>query len=283
MKQRAYAKINLALNLINRREDGYHNLDTIMVPIDFYDVVDIEISDHDELISNEEYLKNNPNTLVKAANIIRERYNIKDPLKITIEKKIPTQAGLGGGSSDGAAVIRIMNKLFDLDMSYQEKTEIARMIGADVAFTLFKRPALATGLGDELEFFPLNLDFEIVLVKPRGGVSTRECFANIDYDKLIHPDCELIKNAAINGDYQIFIDNLGNSLEETAFRLEPNVKKVKDLLMQFPFDKVLMSGSGSTVFGITQNQQLVTEAVTYFRKKGYFARKAKVVRKKENI
>jgi len=282
MKERAFAKINLCLDVVRRREDGYHELNMIMVPIDFYDIVEINISEEMSLKTNAGYLPiDDKNTVIKAIQVLREEYGFKENFEITLTKHIPTQAGLAGGSADGAAAMRIVKKLLNLEIDDKKMNELAKKVGADVPFCIHSRPAVVTGIGENLEYFDLTSDFIVFLVKPNRGVSTKMAFEMLNFEKCSHPDALAMKEALIHQDYNAMLNQLGNSLEESAYRLVPQIANIRQELINFGFDGALMSGSGSTVFGITKNEALADRAVKVFKRKGYFVRKTKIKESEE--
>ncbi len=273
MKDRAYAKINLCLDVVGRREDGYHELKMIMVPLDFYDVLEMVPSAKTEMSINRYYLPiNDKNTVIKAIQCVQQRYGFTQEFSCTLTKHIPTQAGLAGGSADAAAAIRIMNRMMHLHMDTPTMLDIAREVGADVPFCCINRPALVGGIGEQIESFQCRPSFHVLLVKPRKGVSTKTAFSMLDYDHLVHPDCNAMREALKKDDYPGVIENLGNSLEESSLKLVPEIKNVKDKLLEFGFDGVLMSGSGSTVFGLSKDKALLKRTAEYMRDHKYFVR-----------
>ena len=279
MKERAYAKINLCLDVVGRREDGYHELKMIMVPIDFYDILEMNFADETSLSVNRSYLPvNEKNTIIKAISVIKERYGIRDNFACTLNKHIPTRAGLAGGSADAAAAIRIMNRMLRLNMTLDEMIETGRQVGADVPFCIISRPALVQGIGEKITPFDCNPDFDILLVKPRKGVSTKEAFEIVDSQEGIHPDCEAMRDALIRNDYEKVVSSLGNSLEPAAIQLVKEIRTVKSRLTDMGFDGVLMSGSGSTVFAITRNEQLLEDSMVQLREEKYFVRRTRILR-----
>lgn len=273
MREKAYAKINLCLDVAGAREDGYHELKMIMVPINFYDVVDLEPSLHMEMVMDKAFLPaDDRNTIVKAIHIMQERYGFDYNFRCTLQKHIPTRAGLAGGSADAAAAIRILNRMLRLDMSREEMIEVGKAVGSDVPFCLINKPALVEGTGDKIHEFECHPDFSLLLVKPRKGVSTKECFALVDEMETDHPDCLKMREALIRNDYQGIVDSLGNSLEAPAVKLVSDIRNVKEDLANAGFDGVLMSGSGSTVFGITKNTEMLEETMYKMKEKKYFVR-----------
>ncbi len=277
MKERAYAKINLCLDVVSRREDGYHDLEMIMVPIDFYDTLEIRPANETTLSLNKSYLPvNEKNTIIKAINIMKKTYDIDMEFECILQKHIPTRAGLAGGSADAAAAIRILNRMLHLRMTEDEMIDVGKQVGADVPFCLINRPALVRGIGEKIQPFEVNTDFEILLVKPRRGVSTKDAFDIVDSQPLVHPNCLAMREALINDDYQGVVDNLGNSLEGASLQLVDEIRVVKEALIDAGFDGVLMSGSGSTVFGITRNVDLLKRTMEQMKSERYFVRRTKI-------
>lgn len=282
MKDRAFAKINLCLDVVGVRNDGYHELKMIMTPINFYDVLEMVPGNVTNLSINRSYLPvNDKNTIIKAIKIMRERYSFSQDFQCNLTKHIPTQAGLAGGSADAAAAIRIMNRMLHLHMKEEEMLEVAALVGSDVPFCILNKPAYVEGAGEKITPFVCNTDFHILLVKPRQGVSTKEAFAIIDKGNDIHPDCMAMQRALETNDYEGVISNLGNSLEKAAITLVEDIHSVKNRLEGFGFDGVLMSGSGSTVFGITRNEKLLEGAMAYFKEDKYFVRKTRLLNENE--
>lgn len=278
MKIKAYAKVNLCLNVKERLPDGYHDLNMIMVPIDLFDTIDLSFDTETTIMANRVYLPNDErNTIIKAINGLRAIYGFNDQFKIKLNKNIPSQAGLGGGSADAAAVIRTLNALLELNMSLDEMMVFGKSIGADVPYCIVNKPAYVSGIGDKVEPFDFVCPFYIFLVKPKRGVSTKRAFEQLDYDKLLHPNALLLKEMLIACDYQGILANMANDLETSAFSLVPEIRKIKEELLAFGFDHALMSGSGSTVIGITQSSIIVDKAVMAFHRRYPFVKKAKIV------
>ena len=277
MKQRAYAKINLCLDVVRRREDGYHELEMIMAPVNLYDTLNFEFSDELRLQSNVPYLPlDRRNTIVKAIELLREEYGFKENFEITLQKHIPTQAGMAGGSTDGAAAIRALNKMLQLGVDNEKMVEIAKKVGADVPFCLRSRPAFVTGIGENLEHFRVHTPFYLLLVKPYKGVSTKVAFETLDFSCAEHPDCRRMREALIGNDYDGVLQSLGNTLEQSAFKLVPQIATIKQELLALGFDGALMSGSGSTVFALTRDPELLEKGAAAMRKKAAFIRKTEL-------
>ena len=277
MKERAYAKINLCLDVVGKRDDGYHDLKMIMVPINFYDVLEMEFAPETTLELNRDYLPiNDKNTIIKAIHIMQEKYNITEEFRCRLEKHIPTRAGLAGGSADAAAAIRMINRMCNLHLTKDEMIAVGKEVGADVPFCILNRPAFVEGIGEKITTFPCSPDFYLLLIKPRKGVSTAEAFHIVDEQEGIHPDCKAMQEALESNDYDGIISSLGNSMENAAMTLVPEIRKAKQDLLDLGFDGVLMSGSGSTVFGITKDVELLDRSIDILKKKKYFVRKTTV-------
>ena len=280
MKVRAYAKVNLALDVVRKREDGYHDLEMIMAPITLHDLIYINVIDEGiEIESNSKIVPTDQrNIMYKVAQLMQERYGLKKGVKIFVYKHIPTQAGLAGGSADGAAVIKAMNKLFHLNLSYEEMAALGKEVGADIPFCIYEKTAFVEGVGEKLQFIDEPFEAYLLLVKPKKGVSTQKAFTSLDLSKVKHQDCRKMKK-----DYQAVIDNLQNTLELPSIKMVPQIKEIKKEMMKLGFDGALMSGSGSCVFGITRNQEIMNKGYEFFRKRYFFVRKSKILNKEENL
>ena len=262
---------------MGKREDGYHDLKMIMVPINFYDVLEMEFAPETTLELNRDYLPiNDKNTIIKAIHIMQEKYNITEEFRCRLEKHIPTRAGLAGGSADAAAAIRMINRMCNLHLTKDEMIAVGKEVGADVPFCTLNRPAFVEGIGEKITTFSCSLDFYLLLIKPRKGVSTAEAFHIVDEQEGIHPDCKAMQEALEYNDYEGIISSLGNSMENAAMTLVPEIRKAKQDLLDLGFDGVLMSGSGSTVFGITKDTELLERSIDVLKKKRYFVRKTTV-------
>ena len=277
MREKANAKINLALNVIKRREDGYHELESIMLPLDFGDDIVIEESDRDYLTSNVDTIPlDERNLAYKALMLMKETYSITKHYHIHIEKRIPSEAGLGGGSSDGAAVMRALNEMEHLNIDKHELADLSVKLGADCPFCVLNEPMLISGIGEKYESIGLqSFPFHVLLVKPDSGVSTKLAYETLNIENADHPNCRKIVEALRHGEF----DTLGisNSLEESALRLNSDVKTLKEKLIAMNFEYVLMSGSGSTVFALTRNEQLLNKSYILLKETYGFAEKCKII------
>ena len=279
MIERAYGKINLSLDITGVREDGYHTLNSIFLPIDFYDEVIINKAEKMEYSCNQYFIRfNEANTIVKAIELMKKEFNINDNFKITLNKHLPTQAGLAGGSTDGAAIIRALNKMYTLNLSDEKIKELCLSIGADVLFTYYSKPAVVSGIGENIRFIDVKDDYYILIVKPKFGVSTKDCYNLMNCDTCPHPDIEGLEKALAEG--KDFIPYLANSMEPAAIELLPAIKDVKEEMLKEGAPFVLMSGSGSSVFTMSKDEELIKQLAMSLKGKGWFVRHTKL---KKNV
>ena len=276
MKDRAYAKINLALDVFNIRDDGYHDINSIMVPVNFYDELEIRINDEDVYECNKRFIHfNDNNSIIKMINVLKQRFDINDNYYINLNKVVPIQAGLGGGTSDAASTLRILKKLYNLNLSQDDEREICLSVGADVLFNYYNRPAVVSGIGDRIEFFNMKKDYDVLIIKPKSGVSTKEAYSALDMNVCDHPNIDILKNALIDGSN---IDGLlGNSLEQPALLLNKDVFEIKNMLKNAGARNVLMSGSGSSVFAISENSEEIDRLYNIVKNSNYYIRKTKTI------
>lgn len=250
----APAKINLALDVLRKRPDGYHEISTIMQSIPLYDIITIRLLDNDEIIvSTDSQLvpSGNSNIVYKAAKLIKDTYDIEDGVEIQIEKNIPVAAGLAGGSTDAAAAIRLLDKAFNLRLSREEMHDAARRIGADVSFCIDGGTALAQGVGEVLTPIPQLPHCYILVVKPDISVSTKEIYEELNMDEIVErPDISGIIKAIENNDLKVVSEKLCNVMESVTIKKHPLIGDLKKKLMEFGALGSLMSGSGPSVFGI---------------------------------
>lgn len=252
---KAPAKINLALDVLHKRNDGYHEVKMVMTTIDLADHLRITLleSDRIQIESTSGIIPNDKRNLAyKAAALLKERFAIKQGCKIEISKKIPVAAGLAGGSSDCAATLRGLNELWQLGLSLDELATIGAEIGSDVAFCVYGGTAVATGRGEIVKPISSPAPAWVILAKPSIGVSTADIYEQIDVSTCFHPNVEAMIQAIETQNYKDMCHQLGNSLEDVTLKLYPKVAKIKEKMKQLGADGVLMSGSGPTVFGLTQ-------------------------------
>lgn len=247
---KAPAKINIGLDVLSKRADGYHNLNTIFYPIiDLYDNLFFEKSDKFSFICENPAVPNDDSNLVVKAVKTLEEYSCKRlNVKIELKKNIPSQAGLGGGSSDAAATLISLNEMFQLGIKYEAMLELALKLGSDVPFFIKSKPAIGTSRGEILEPIELSIEDPILVVNPRINVSTKEAFSSIlpniyktDFKSLIIED-------KLN--YSTARAILKNDFEKSVFTRHPLIQQIKEEFYICGALFSMMSGTGSTVYGI---------------------------------
>lgn len=271
----AYAKVNLTLEVLAKREDGYHELRSVFLPLQFHDFIQVRVLEGNRkitLISPYQRLNNKKNLMYKAAELILTTYELNYDVEIEYTKEIPSQAGLGGGSADAAAVIRALVKLLDLELSDSEVIALCEQIGADVPFCYFNRPALVEGVGNKLAFFQNACESHVVLIKPLKGASTKRIFNQLKIPtRSDQKHALLMKEGLEKNDHELIVQNLVNDLETPAFNLVPEIKQIKQELNETGIKTAVMSGSGSTVICLVDNDHLAKRIVKQYRNRGYFA------------
>lgn len=253
ISMKAYAKINLTLDVVGKRADGYHTVQMIMQQIDLYD--HITLTPRDEgiaLTSDNSFIPANSQNLAwRAVLLLQEALGLKQGVEIAIRKQIPVAAGLAGGSTDAAAVIHGYAALCGIELSLEDKMALGLRLGADIPFCLMGGAALAEGIGELLTPIRGLRDGWLVVCKPNFGVSTREVYQALQWDAIgQHPDTAGMLRALEVGTAAAVCPYLGNVLEEVTCRKHPEVRKLKERMLQYGADGALMSGSGPTVFGV---------------------------------
>ncbi|WP_035212061.1 4-(cytidine 5'-diphospho)-2-C-methyl-D-erythritol kinase [Alkalicoccus chagannorensis] len=253
---KAPAKINLTLDVIRKRSDGYHEVEMVMTTVDLADRVYLEEREHGiHIESDNGFLPLDRSNLAwQAASLLIKRCGVKKGADIYIEKRIPMSAGLAGGSTDAAAVLRGLNELWQLGLTLDELAELGAAIGSDVPFCVYGGTAVARGRGEELEFLPAPPACWVVLAKPKNGVSTKEIYKRLRFNQMTHPDTQGMIDAVKAADLDGICSRLANVMEPVTFELEPEVRMIKDRLAQYGADGTVMSGSGPTVFALCRSE-----------------------------
>lgn len=246
----AYAKINLVLDVLRKREDGYHEVAMVMQAIDLADTISIKKAPRNWLVTDNKYIPPNMNNLaMRAVTLMQQHFSGVPPLEVTLQKRIPVAAGLAGGSTDCAAVLLGINALLGLGLSLAELEALGAELGSDVPFCLGGPTALATGRGEKISALPACPPLYLVLVKPSFGVSTPKVYGNLRLELVKkHPSVERCIQGLAAGDGAQVLAAMGNVLEGSTFRLQPNVEKLKRRMTEYGCAHVMMSGSGPTVF-----------------------------------
>lgn len=269
---KALAKINLGLDVVRRREDGYHEVRMIMQTIHLYDKLNIKkTQDSDiKITTNLSFLPVNENNLVyKAGKLLMDEFDIKEGVDVELNKVIPVAAGMAGGSTDAAAMLYGMNKLFDLGLSRRDLMERGVKIGADVPYCIMRGTALAEGIGEELSSLPPMIKCPVLIAKPQISVSTKFVYENLKLDETTeHPDIDkLIENIRAK-DLRAICDSMGNVLESVTIPNYPVIAQIKDKMMENGAVGSMMSGSGPTVFGLFDDEETAQKAYEAMKESG---------------
>jgi len=258
--EKAYAKINLTLDVISKRPDGYHDLKMIMQTVSLHDNIAVRIGTGDGIrsISNLGYLPDDDrNIAVKAARAFFEETGVRnDGVHIAIEKNIPVAAGLAGGSTDGAAVLRALDCLYETNLGKEKLCHIGLKVGADVPFCLCGGTMLAQGVGEVLTPLTPMPECSIVLCKPGYGMSTAKVFGSLKIDEIQrHPDTDSVISALNAGDISRIAGNMYNVLEEIVAKEKTDISRIEEEMLSCGALGAIMSGSGSTTFGVFDDEE----------------------------
>lgn len=256
MKVKAYAKINLGLKVVGKDERNYHLLDMVMLPISLCDNIEIEKREDDKTVvevTNNVYLPID-NSMTKSIQLMQKKYGFTNGFNIKIEKNIPVQAGMGGGTSDAAEVIKAINSIMNINAPLKELEPLAMEVGSDVVYSLYSTLSRIQGTGEIYNKIEKTFKYPILIVKPKSGIKTKECFELYNKDKdNISLDVidKLIDN--IEKDLKIVRNYSKNSLLKPAKKLAPIINKIIRTLYDYNIDLIQMSGSGSTIYGIDKD------------------------------
>lgn len=269
---KALAKINLGLDVLGKREDGYHEVRMVMQTIHLYDRVEIKKtrSPHIHVETNLYYLPVNEDNLVyRAAKLMKDEFQIKEGVRIVLQKFIPVAAGLAGGSSDAAAVMVGMNRIFNLGLKQNKLMELGLKIGADVPFCIMRGTALAEGIGEKLTALPPMPKCPVLIAKPAISVSTKAVYEGLKlYDGMEHPDIDGVMEGIQQKDLKGVASHMGNILETVTIPMYPVIEDIKKLMLENGALNAMMSGSGPTVFGLFPNEKEIRRAYEALKQSG---------------
>ena len=269
MRLQAFAKINLGLDVLGKREDGYHEVRMIMQTIRMYDQLDMRKSVEPgiHLTTNKKYIPVDENNLVwRAAKLMMDTCGIMEGVSIHLHKVIPVAAGMAGGSSDAAATLVGMNRLFHCGLSKEKLMELGVQIGADVPYCVLRGTALAEGIGEKLTVLPPMPDCWILIGKPGISVSTKYVYTTLDLNtNTVHPDIDGMKKALEDGNLYGITERMGNVLQDVTIPAYLEVERIKEQMKTLGAVNAMMSGSGPTVFGLFTNPQAAQNAYEKLR------------------
>lgn len=269
---KALAKINLGLDVVRKREDGYHEVRMVMQTIHLYDRLEIARNTSGKITmqTNLAFLPTNENNLVyKAAKLLVDEFDIKDGIHVDLKKHIPVAAGMAGGSTDAAAVLYGMNQIFELGLSKKDLMERGVKIGADVPYCIMRGTALAEGIGEELTQLSPMVKCPVLIAKPQISVSTKFVYENLKLnDKMVHPDIDKLVADIQKKDLKAIASDMGNVLETVTIPEYPIIAEIKEHMMEHGALNSMMSGSGPTVFGLFEDEATAQKAYEAMKESG---------------
>ena len=275
MKQirlKAMAKINLGLDVVRKREDGYHEVRMIMQTVNLYDKLFLSVSEQPgiRLKTNLSFLPVNENNLIyRSARLMMDEFDIRNGVDIQLQKFIPVAAGMAGGSSDAASTLIAMNRLFDLHLSRRKLMELGVRLGADVPYCISGGTTLSEGIGEVLTRLPDVPRGYVLVAKPGISVSTQFVYSHLKLDEVtVHPDIDGQVEAIRRQDFKAMADLMGNVLETVTIPAHPVIKEIKDFMIKHGAVNAMMSGSGPTVFGLYNNHRQAETACEALREAG---------------
>ena len=266
---KALAKINLGLDVVRRREDGYHEVRMIMQTIQLYDRLDIKRTQEPgiQIQTNLSFLPVNENNLIyKAAKLLMDEFSITDGVSVKLDKRIPVAAGMAGGSTDAAAMLIGVNRLFSLGLTKRELMERGVQIGADVPYCIMRGTALAEGIGEALSPLPPMVKCPVLIAKPSISVSTKFVYQNLKLDDTtIHPDIDRLIDDIKAKNLHDIAAHMGNVLETVTIPNYPVIDEIKKHMLSNGAVGAMMSGSGPTVFGLFDDEDTAKKAYKAMR------------------
>ena len=268
---KAMAKVNLGLDVLRRRENGYHDVKMVMQTVNLYDTLTLSKIDEGIVITTNtgELPLNEDNLIYKAAKLLLEYVDKKAGVSIHLDKRIPIAAGMAGGSTDAASTLLGINKLYNLDLTKEELAEVGVKIGADVPYCIYGGTYLSEGIGEVLTKLPDVPDCYVVIAKPGIGVSTKYVYENLHIETVEkHPDIDGMIDAIKTGSLDGVTEKMENVLETVTIKRYPEIETMKKCLLENGAENALMSGSGPTVFGIFKEEKIAKQALSKLQKTG---------------
>ena len=280
---KSLAKINISLDVKEKRSDGYHELDSIMAPIELHDSIIISQlpNAHDNFVTVDDFSNGliHYNLASNAIEVMAKKYNFNNHFRIFIHKVIPMQAGLGGGSSNAAFTMKSVNNMLKLNATDEELIELATPLGADIPFFIKCQPSRCGGIGEKIQPIEIKNNYHVLIVKPNEGVSTKECFKIADNKPYPEVDVDKVVEALRIGDDDMLAEYMGNSLQPSAIELVPEIQTIIDYLKEQGLKLVMMSGSGSSVFALSTDKSILKRVQKQIDEEGrWFCELTKVIK-----
>lgn len=273
---KAFAKINLAIDVKKRDENGYHDIDMVTLPITLHDILEMEqlISRHGIFITSDDpsLICDEGNLAFKALKAMEDNFSFSKGYRIQIYKRIPMNAGLGGGSADAAGIIRAICKLYNMDAHDPKIIKVARSIGSDVPFCLLNKPARVLGTGENIIPLDSKLDYHVIIIKPHKGLSTKDVYEKYDTipeEEREHPDISALIEAIKIEDEQKMFENMKNGLYKPASLLCPVISGILNDFKKMGFPLYSMTGSGNACFALSKDLEQIEKAKNYFTSLNY--------------
>lgn len=273
---KAFAKINLAIDVKKKDENGYHDIDMVTLPITLHDVLEMEqlISRHGIFITSDDpsLICDEGNLAFKALKAMEDNFSFSKGYRIQIYKRIPMNAGLGGGSADAAGIIRAICKLYNMDAHDPKIIKVARSIGSDVPFCLLNKPARVLGTGENIIPLDSKLDYHVIIIRPHKGLSTKDVYEKYDTipeEEREHPDISALIEAIKIGDEQKMFENMKNGLYKPASLLCPVISGILNDFKKMGFPLYSMTGSGNACFALSKDLEQIEKAKNYFTSLNY--------------
>lgn len=273
---KAFAKINLAIDVKKKDENGYHDIDMVTLPITLHDILEMEqlISRHGIFITSDDpsLICDEGNLAFKALKAMEDNFSFSKGYRIQIYKRIPMNAGLGGGSADAAGIIRAICKLYNMDAHDPKIIKVARSIGSDVPFCLLNKPARVLGTGENIIPLESKLDYHVIIIKPHKGLSTKDVYEKYDTipeEEREHPDISALIEAIKIGDEQKMFENMKNGLYKPASLLCPVISGILNDFKKMGFPLYSMTGSGNACFALSKDLEQIEKAKNYFTSLNY--------------
>lgn len=270
--RKAYAKINFCLDVTRKRDDGYHDIRTVMQTVDIYDTLTFEKTEKGgiTLITQDNTLPtNSDNLIVRACELLMAEYSLTEGLTVTLEKEIPIAAGMGGGSADAACALHAVNELYDLNLSLEKLCSLGVKLGADVPYCLCGGTMLAEGIGEILTALPSPGPVTLLIAKPPAGVSTKEIYTALDSETPAwRPDIDAFITALTEKNLTGMCKHMGNVMEDVTSSRISAIREIENLMRDYGALKACMSGSGPTVFGVFETEADAVKAYHVIKDRG---------------